>query len=564
LLNDLPKNSPFVTPIIAVNGPPGTGKSLLVKQILAELIVKRALILAKLRQPRDAFIESERKSIRLGNLELSFRPLRPELTSLGLLIVSNNNGAVENLTRELPRKDRLPQEMTQLTYLESVAKRYEAICGAELNWWGLPSVALGKRSNRILFRYSLDKLRSTDENEEPLPGLSLIEYRREAPPTAKSFHKLQKLFLEAYEQSEPNENNTHSEGKVFNLALLLCEAWIRETPGFESEIKAICQLLSRPKAFSPEEGRELWNILFMIVPAISTTLASVERMLAGLAPSSIPYLIVEEAGQASPQSVLGALLRSNKALFIGDQRQLEPISNITEPLDRYLRKNLLSSPHTSAQSVADNLSPIGTFIREANSEHIWVGLPLLEHRRCDEPMFSLSNEIAYGGMMKSFVTNRPDYPLSIESCWIQVAGNCSDKHWVPEQRLVLEKLLARIYAEILDPDLFIITPFRSVRNNAAAVLKDLDAVLFSPESGRPSLGTIHAFQGKEADTVILLLGCDHTKIPAADWAGERPNLLNVAITRAKRRFFVIGDRNVWHGRGYFSDLVHGLEWRSIE
>lgn len=231
-------------------------------------------------------------------------------------------------------------------------------------------------------------------------------------------------------------------------------------------------------------------------------------------------------------------------------------------MDRYLRRDL--RPPTSAQSVADALSPIGTYIEEMSGEKIWVGLPLLEHRRCDNPMFELANKIAYGGMMKHCVSGRSEYPLSLSSTWIQVKGSCASGHWVPEQGQVIIKLLKQIYSEIVKPDLFIITPFRSVRDEISKQLKQLHKELspesFISESSHLSFGTVHTFQGKEADIVILVLGCDHKKIGAADWAGERPNLLNVALTRARRRLFVIGDRNVWHGRGYFSTLVHEMDW----
>jgi hypothetical protein len=558
-LNDLPEHSAFKTPIVAVNGPPGTGKSSLVKQILAELVVRRGLILSKLKSPRDAFIENQKRSVRLGGFEINYRPLRLELCQLGLMIVSNNNGAVENLTKELPRKDLLPKELPEPTYLRPVAERLGSISEKDLDWWGLPTIPLGRKSNRILFKQCLSAFKSTESQTETekLAGLSLVEYRSKAPEAAKSFNALQKEFLIAFDKSQETPTD---KTELFNKALLLCEAWIREVPNLEQELRALGDLLLRPRSFSSSEAKELWNILFMIVPAVSTTLASVEKMLPGVPSGSIPYLIVEEAGQASPQSVLGALLRSKKALFIGDQRQLEPITNVPDPLNRYLQDTLSVTPLASAQSIADEISMIGTAIRDHGDRNIWLGLPLIDHRRCDEPMFSLSNNIAYGNMMRNCVHREDTFPLSLESKWLQVTGSCSDGHWVDEQGAILETLLARIYAEISAPDVFIISPFRSVKNSVSSILKKLDETLFAPETGRPSFGTVHTFQGKEADIVILILGCDFKKLGAADWAGEKPNLLNVALTRAKRRLFVIGDRDVWHGRGYFSDLVHGISW----
>ena len=41
----------------------------------------------------------------------------------------------------------------------------------------------------------------------------------------------------------------------------------------------------------------------------------------------------------------------------------------------------------------------------------------------------------------------------------------------------------------------------------------------------------------------------------SDWAVSEPNLLNVAATRAKRRFYVIGDRNDWQNRALFCDVM---------
>lgn len=45
---------------------------------------------------------------------------------------------------------------------------------------------------------------------------------------------------------------------------------------------------------------------------------------------------------------------------------------------------------------------------------------------------------------------------------------------------------------------------------------------------------------------------------ARGWAGGRPNLLNVAVTRAKEALYVIGNRELWRDAGLFKELSDRL------
>ena len=52
-------------------------------------------------------------------------------------------------------------------------------------------------------------------------------------------------------------------------------------------------------------------------------------------------------------------------------------------------------------------------------------------------------------------------------------------------------------------------------------------------------------EGKEAAIVYLVLGASPEESGAARWAVTEPNLMNVAATRAKKEFYVIGDRELY-------------------
>jgi superfamily I DNA and/or RNA helicase len=97
---------------------------------------------------------------------------------------------------------------------------------------------------------------------------------------------------------------------------------------------------------------------------------------------------------------------------------------------------------------------------------------------------------------------------------------------------------------------FIVSPFRDVVTGLAKYLRGNGM----PISGT-RLGTVHTTQGKEADIVILVLGTATDGKRARDWASATPNLLNVAVTRARRRLVVVGDYENWASLRNFSVLA---------
>ncbi|WP_169307975.1 DEAD/DEAH box helicase [Kyrpidia tusciae] len=334
--------------------------------------------------------------------------------------------------------------------------------------------------------------------------------------------------------------------------------------------------------------RHLWASFFLVVPVVSTTFASFGRLFSGLGKEEIGWLFIDEAGQATPQSAVGALWRCRRAVVVGDPMQIEPVVTTPLPLIEALFKQFgvdpgqWAAPWISVQTLADRGSWLGTSLM-GEGEPIWVGCPLRVHRRCDEPMFSISNQIAYNGLMV-FATP-PERPCRTgqvlgETRWIDVKGENIDGKWSPpEGERSAELLLIAVERRLQDGlqpcvpnDIFFITPFRQVafklRDHLRAALADCQKrhqiPLFSSEEElnewfERQIGTIHTFQGKEAEAVILVLGAPGKQsLGARYWAGKSPNLLNVAVTRAKQRLYVIGDFSAWKSIPYFSTLSKSL------
>lgn len=309
---------------------------------------------------------------------------------------------------------------------------------------------------------------------------------------------------------------------------------------------------------------ELWASLFLVVPVISTTFASVRRMFANLPPESLGWLLVDEAGQAVPQAAVGAIMRARRAVVVGDPLQIEPVVTLPASLTEQIcgqfgiDEAAFNAPRASVQTLADAASRYqGTFQVGAGERE--VGAPLLVHRRCDSPMFEISNAIAYGNLMVQ--AKRPSSKLCIlgASRWMDVVGIPGPDKWCEDEARELITHLTTLRNAGQDADVYIVTPFVVVQHGLREAIQRsglLDGWVDQPHQWAiEHVGTVHTVQGREADAVFFVLGAQSpSQAGARAWAGARPNLVNVAVTRAQRSLYVIGNRQIWRSEGVFAEL----------
>ncbi len=371
---------------------------------------------------------------------------------------------------------------------------------------------------------------------------------------------------------------------LFQRAIELHEAWLLEViekdGGFGGNLIAISNLLQGKKLTDNKMGRLIWQGLFLTVPVISTTFASFARQFELLKEGDLGWLFIDEAGQAIPQAAVGALMRAKRAVVVGDPLQIEPVFTAPTKLVERLMKFKLGdraldwSPNiVSVQQLADRVNLYGSYI-ESNGGSTWLGSPLLVHRRCINPMFDIANAIAYDnrmvhGLEKSEIQPEPNNLLG-DSAWIHVTGNCSIKQFVPSHADVLVNILKYLYLHEGElPIVYVISPFKAVKEKVLSELSKPEKLLISGNQSVPDkdsfkkwrkdcFGTVHTFQGKECVKVIFVLGCDENNSGGAAWASSKPNLLNVAATRAKQQFYIIGNKEVWAKKAYFAKASSSL------
>ncbi len=312
----------------------------------------------------------------------------------------------------------------------------------------------------------------------------------------------------------------------------------------------------------------LWSTLFLVVPVVSTAFASISRMFCNIGMEDLGWLLIDEAGQALPQAAVGAILRTKKTLVVGDPLQVEPVVVLPDSLtvaicEEFNIDPLIYNPHkASVQTLADQASKyFGTFETKMGTRE--VGVPLLVHRRCGDPMFSISNEIAYENMMVQAKVTKESQIASVlgKSRWISVQGTGREK-WCQEEGEVVLDLLHQLKARSFKPDLYIVTPFTIVQDNMRDLIRSsyiLNDWVENPYAWvNERVGTVHTVQGREADAVIFILGAPRQEQNNARlWAGKHPNILNVAVTRAKEVLYVVGNVDLWKGAGNF-DSLHKL------
>jgi RecA/RadA recombinase len=363
----------------------------------------------------------------------------------------------------------------------------------------------------------------------------------------------------------------------FNAYLLAQRYW---------EARWLLALQERKEDFSRgAKGRSgFFTELAYLPPLFVCTCHSLPKFLSYSSPGpnkswlSLPLVdlfdlvIMDEAGQVTPEIGLIPFLYGKRGLVVGDVNQIEPIWTITS--DRVDGANLaqlgLISNHDDQQELkkAGVLACGGSAMAVAQSvssyrypeDMVVRGALLREHRRCVDEIIRYCDEFVYDkklipktGDLVSYKEKRKAKGLPITSLpalgYVNIRGNCKRSSSGSRVNLLEAKAVVAFitfYMEELKQgydgakisDLIgIVTPFRGQAN---AIKNELISQGIDPD-GEMVVGTVHSLQGSERPIVLFSPTYDLTDSGSRMFFDDGWNMLNVAVSRAKHHFIVIGE-----------------------
>ena len=252
------------------------------------------------------------------------------------------------------------------------------------------------------------------------------------------------------------------------------------------------------------------------------------------------YVIMDEASQVDIKTGALALSCATNAVIVGDDKQLPNVVTREDLLvlqsieDSYQVADCYrASTHSFLQSCA------GVF-RDAPSTL------LREHYRCHPEIIGFCNEQFYDGELVSMTTDTGAGRA------LQVIRTVKGNHarGLLNQReidVIAQEVMPELLAEEDMGSVGIITPYKEQAEEINKVL------------GKEIASTVHKYQGRECDTIIMST-VNNTPTTFSD----DPNLLNVAISRAKKHLYLVTTGNDIPQESNLAQLITYIRYHNFE
>lgn len=253
------------------------------------------------------------------------------------------------------------------------------------------------------------------------------------------------------------------------------------------------------------------------------------------------YIIMDEASQVDVATGTLALTCARNAVIVGDTKQLPNV--LPDDLKRRADAILESFHIDSGYSFTEN-----SFLKSVC--RVLPDVPqtmLREHYRCHPKIIGFCNQKFYHNEL--IVMTEDHGESDVLSLFRTVTGNHRRDHLNQRQiDVVCQEALPQL-KKLGAEDIGIIAPYN---DQVQAFKKQLG-------SDEMDVATVHKFQGREKDTIILTTVDD-----VVTEFSDDPYLLNVAISRAKRRLCLVVSGNEQPADSNLNDLIAYIQYNNME
>ncbi|MPW24323.1 AAA family ATPase [Alkalibaculum sp. M08DMB] len=254
------------------------------------------------------------------------------------------------------------------------------------------------------------------------------------------------------------------------------------------------------------------------------------------------YVIVDEASQVDLATGVLALSCAKNTVIVGDLNQLPNVikdETKKETNSIFERYNLSAKYNYSMHSLLSSVSAVFEDVER---------IMLREHYRCHPKIIGFCNQKFYDNQLIILTEPKTDKePLVV---YKTVAGNHSRDRMNLRQIDVIEKEVIPEQKLNVDIDsIGIVTPYRNQTEHLQQVFKNT----------KVKADTVDKFQGQERNIVILSTVDDEI----TDFTDD-PNRLNVAVSRAIDQLIVVTDGNDPKRNTNIGDLIGYIKYNNCE
>ncbi len=538
-----------------IEGPPGTGKTQTILNIIANLIYQNKSI---------AVLSNNNSATQNIFEKLSYYGLGYLCATLGKK--ENKENFILNQKRNYPNLEILTTNATKLE--ENITKwKQKALESFEL------TNAIAKYTESLnALRLEYEYFKSQEHIAHSLPIRNLtpdkilrikvqIEEREKFPLWLKlkfiifdrighlKFYRLPKEEIlstleQCYYMARDLELSKMIEKSNQRLKVLQKENPLQKlTENSLSLLKCILQEKYQPQAqrvqFTLENLHSNALDFLKEYPIVLSTTHSIRNSL-NLKGEYFDYVIIDESSQVDLASGFLALSIAKNAVIVGDTKQLP---NVISQDKIQTIKHLTQKYHIPAKY---------NFLTQSLLSSIIATLPnapkilLREHYRCHPKIIGFCNQKFYHNEL--IILSEDKGEKDVMQAFITQVGNHARGHYNQRQIDVIEKeILPPLRERLESVQIGIIAPYRKQKAYLQNTINDIQ------------IDTIHKYQGREKEAIILSTVDNEIN----DFIDDA-NLLNVAVSRAKRFLRVVVSPQICKSHSHLNDLIQYMRYHNFQ